>query len=37
MASSQEFIDTYSDDLLYLLEFRDSHLTHPGKKARDTG
>ncbi len=26
-----EFIDTYSDDILYLIDFRDSHLTHPGK------
>lgn len=33
MAQNPEFIDTYSDDLLYLLDFRDSHLTHPGKKA----
>jgi hypothetical protein len=27
-----EFLDTYSDDLLYLMDLRDSHLTHPGKK-----
>lgn len=31
MSSTPEFIDTYSDDLLYLMDFRDSHLTHPGK------
>lgn len=32
MTSIPEFIDTYSDDLLYLIDLRDSHLTHPGKK-----
>lgn len=31
MSSTPEFIDTYSDDLLYLMDFRESHLTHPGK------
>jgi len=31
MSETPEFIDTYSDDLLYLMDFRDSHLTHPGK------
>lgn len=30
-----EFIDTYSDDLLYLIDFRDSHLTHPGKRTSE--
>jgi len=30
-----EFIDTYSDDLLYLMDLRDSHLTHPGKVVID--
>ncbi len=33
MLEMNEFIDTYSDDLLYLMDFRESHLTHPGKKA----
>lgn len=27
-----EFIETYSDDLLYLIDLRDSHATHPGKR-----
>ncbi len=31
MSETPEFIDTYSDDLLYLMDLRDSHLTHPGK------
>lgn len=31
MRNTPEFIDTYSDDLLYLMDLRDSHLTHPGK------
>jgi len=31
MNKTPEFIDTYSDDLLYLMDLRDSHLTHPGK------
>jgi len=31
MTKIPEFIDTYSDDLLYLIDLRDSHLTHPGK------
>lgn len=31
MSETPEFIDTYSDDLLNLMDFRDSHLTHPGK------
>jgi len=30
-----EFIDTYSDDLLYLIDFRDSHLTHPRKRVAE--
>lgn len=32
MHNTPEFVDTYSDDLLYLMDFRDSHLTHPGKR-----
>jgi hypothetical protein len=35
MKNTPEFIDTYSDDLLYLMDFRDSHLTHPGKVVID--
>lgn len=36
MSETPEFIDTYSDDLLYLMDFRDSHLTHPGKIVIDS-
>ncbi len=32
MKKISEFIDTYSDDILYLITLRDSHLTHPGKQ-----
>lgn len=35
MSETPEFIDTYSDDLLYLMDLRDSHLTHPGKVVID--
>lgn len=32
MNKTSEFIDTYSDDLCYLIDLRNSYLTHPGKK-----
>ncbi|AJH14502.1 hypothetical protein [Myroides profundi] len=35
MRETPEFIDTYSDDLLYLIDLRDSYLTHPGKVVID--